>query len=87
MAQLQITAKRKDLPHGYRVFTFFKDKHGDAIKAQPMVGNEDVKWLLPDTDDNREIFTRNLAGSGIYSCEDINQKTPVPFKSEAKVKK
>jgi len=84
MAQLQITAKLKDLPHGYRVFTFFKNKEGRKIEAQPLVGKEEVKWLVPDTDDNREIFERNLAGSGIYSAEDINQKTPVPFKSEAK---
>jgi hypothetical protein len=84
MAQLRITAKKEDLPHGYPTFTFFKTKEGRATETQPLVGKKEVKWLVLDTDDNREIFERNLADSGIYSVEDINQKTPVPFKSGLK---
>jgi len=83
MGQIKITAKTKDLPHGYPTFTFFKSKEGRAVETQPLAGKDEVKWLVPDTDDNREIFERNLAGSGIYSAEDINQKAPAPFKSGA----
>jgi|GEM_PF-5210515 len=83
MAQIKITAAITSLAAGIPAFGFFKGKNGESIIAEPVVSGDTVTYFVPDTDHNREAFTRNLEPSGIFSAEDINQKAAEPFSVKA----
>jgi len=85
MAQLKITARKKNLPHGQPTFVLFRSKEGRLVETSPLVDKDgNVIWYAVDTDENREIFERNLAESGIYSVKTINQRKAEPFSVRAK---
>lgn len=81
MAQIKIKAELDNLKkQGIRNYTCFRDKNGKRFTAEPIVGKKTAAWLVPDTDYNREVFLKDFEPSGIFSAEDINQKTPEPFR-------
>jgi hypothetical protein len=86
MAQIKITAKKADLKGiGIRTQTAFKTKDGKRASIEPVVGKDTVKWIVDDTDYNREVFERDMEPSGLFACEVINQETPKPFDKDAEV--